>query len=296
MSSFKHNHPEFGNNSLSVVIPVYNSWVSTERCIVSLNSQRSTPLEIIIVDDGSDLPVPASMAMVFKNDTVIFIRTPHRGVSVARNIGFQHAKGDLVLFVDSDCFLHDFTLGSLVLAASQNLQDAVFQLRISGDASTLIGTAEEIRQSAIQDVLHQPDGHIKWLNTAGFAIRRRFGEHIAPLFDERAKRSQDTLLLAKLMKSGRMPRFVSDGVVIHSPGLSCLQYIGKAYKEHIGSRKAYELIRQMDIKMKVSRQERKMIVRKLYQRSSTLPNGWKAFGLLLARNMIKIIAEKLHPL
>lgn len=97
--------------SLSVIIPVYNSAPYLRRCVESVLSQTYRDMEIILVDDGStdesgaicDEYASASFASL--HHSIIPIRVIHKpngGSSTARNTGLKIAKGDYVVFLDSD--------------------------------------------------------------------------------------------------------------------------------------------------------------------------------------------------
>ncbi len=85
---------------ISVVIPVYNSPDTIEKCLNSVLAQDHPAFEIIIVDDGSTDTTPDICAS-FKEVKVI--RSERGGPSRARNVGVAAARGDLVAFTDSDC-------------------------------------------------------------------------------------------------------------------------------------------------------------------------------------------------
>jgi len=188
-------------NSISIVVPVYNSWKSAKRCIESVAAQRVLPREIIIVDDGSATSAPNLLKETLKDCNATFIQFSHQGISAARNSGLNLAKGEMVLFIDSDCILKNSTIEELIATVNQHPLNMTFQLRIGGDISRLIGKAEQIYQTAIQDILYQSDGSIRWLNTAGFAVRRQYAKQFLTLFDETIKRGEDTFLLAQLLKT-----------------------------------------------------------------------------------------------
>jgi hypothetical protein len=182
----------------------------------------------------------------------------------------------------------------LAAAAKEYSRSSTFQLCIRGDKSTLIGAAEEIDNSAAQVVFRQQDGSIKWLNTAGFAIRRAYAELLMPLFDERAIRAQDTLLLAKLLEKGQSPpRYLPGSIVFHSPRMTLLGYICKAYDEHVDSLKAYALMAQMNLTIRMSLQERGEILRHFWFKASQLRHGWLAFSVVITRYLIRMSARLL---
>lgn len=88
---------------LSIVIPVYNAEDYLDRCIESIVSQNFTSYEVILVDDGSTDSSPMICDRHSSSDPRF--RTIHKtngGVSSARNAGMDLAKGEYLMFVDSD--------------------------------------------------------------------------------------------------------------------------------------------------------------------------------------------------
>ena len=88
---------------ISVIVPVYNSKETLERCVKSLLSQTLKDLEVILVDDGSSDGSGALCNGFSRED--IRIRVIHKGnggVSSARNAGIEAAKGEYLMFLDSD--------------------------------------------------------------------------------------------------------------------------------------------------------------------------------------------------
>ena len=81
---------------LSIIIPYYNTKKYTDELLSVLVPQRTEDVEIIIVDDGS------SSCYFCEFDGVKTIRKKNGGVSSARNRGLKEAKGDYIVFIDSD--------------------------------------------------------------------------------------------------------------------------------------------------------------------------------------------------
>lgn len=88
---------------LSIIVPVYNAEDYLDRCLVSILEQDFVSLEVILVDDGSTDSSPLICDRYSATDPRF--RTIHKkngGVSSARNAGLNLAKGEYVMFVDSD--------------------------------------------------------------------------------------------------------------------------------------------------------------------------------------------------
>lgn len=81
---------------LSIIIPYYNTEKYTDELLNVLERQITKDCEIILIDDGSDEPYEPYQ------DFVRVFRQPNKGVSVARNKGLKEAKGEYIVFIDSD--------------------------------------------------------------------------------------------------------------------------------------------------------------------------------------------------
>lgn len=94
------------NNLFSIIVPVYNSEKYLSDCIISLIEQTYKNIEIILVNDGSNDSSDLVCKMFKDKDNRIkYIKKTNGGVSSARNTGLNEAKGDYIMFVDSDDLL-----------------------------------------------------------------------------------------------------------------------------------------------------------------------------------------------
>jgi glycosyltransferase involved in cell wall biosynthesis len=93
---------------ISIIVPVYNAEKHIERCISSLISQKYPNYEVILVNDGST-DNSGGICDDFQNENknIKVIHTENGGVSKARNVGIENARGDYIQFVDSDDFISD---------------------------------------------------------------------------------------------------------------------------------------------------------------------------------------------
>jgi hypothetical protein len=85
---------------VSVIIPTFNRAAFVREAITSVLAQDYAPLEVIVVDDGSQDDTPAVLHDY--RAQILSLRQEHAGVSAARNRGVAASHGALVAFLDSD--------------------------------------------------------------------------------------------------------------------------------------------------------------------------------------------------
>jgi glycosyltransferase involved in cell wall biosynthesis len=83
---------------ISVVVAAYNAAATIDDCLAWLSRMTYPDYEIIVIDDGSVDDTPR----IIQGHGVQAIRVPNGGLSRARNLGIEAAKGDIVAFIDSD--------------------------------------------------------------------------------------------------------------------------------------------------------------------------------------------------
>ena len=110
---------------ISVIIPVYNAEPYLNRCIDSVLASAYSDFEIILVNDGSTDRSPDICRAYAENDIrVVFLSQENRGVSSARNLGLEAARGEWIVFLDSDDFITDDYL-SLTADKAYGQQDLI---------------------------------------------------------------------------------------------------------------------------------------------------------------------------
>lgn len=100
--------------AISVIIPVFNVEEYILRCIKSVLSQTYTNYEVLIIDDVSPCRSISLIKEYFNNrlpnNIKIIRRNENGGLGAARNTGIEAAKGDFILFLDSDDWLKNNAL------------------------------------------------------------------------------------------------------------------------------------------------------------------------------------------
>ena len=99
---------------ISIVIPIYNVEQYLEQCLSSIQAQKYDDLEVICVNDGStdgSRKILTEWATHFPQMRII--DRENGGLSAARNTGLKEAKGDYIVFVDSDDWVEPSMLSRL---------------------------------------------------------------------------------------------------------------------------------------------------------------------------------------
>lgn len=111
---------------VTVIIPVYNASKHISQCLESVMSQSYNRLQIICIDDHSTDSSLDFLYSYAKQDSRITVLTKeNEGVSLARNRGLAEAKGEYILFVDSDDWIEKNTCEIAVKRAIEGNYDVV---------------------------------------------------------------------------------------------------------------------------------------------------------------------------
>ncbi len=225
---------------VSVIICTYKRLNDLYICLKSLESQLIKPDEVIIVDDGDTVETEKML----RNDT--FKRLKHiknkekRGLPAARNVGVEHAQGDIICFIDDDVILPPTWLQEIITGYEDN-KDAVgvggYALNIKPRAP-LGNTLKYRLLSAIRLVFFNkkvgklsflgipyavfnimPDGYVKvdLLQGCNMSFKREvFNLHrFDELYEESAVGEEQDFCTRLTKKNGKKLIYNPNAVVIH---------------------------------------------------------------------------------
>ncbi len=109
---------------VSVVIPCYNPPRFLEEAVASVRAQDYRPIEIILVDDGTDSPGGRRLLQSLAPTVTRYIEQPNLGLAAARNAGFRAASGEYVAPLDADDKLAPTFLSECVAALAAHPEHA----------------------------------------------------------------------------------------------------------------------------------------------------------------------------
>lgn len=141
------------NSLVSVIVPIYNMEKYIKACVNSIVTQSYNNLEIILVNDGSKDTSSIICEQIAKNNpNVLLINQENQGVSLARNNGIEHARGEYLLFVDADDTVPPDAIRTMVEAAEAHNADLIIG-KASKNEDIPIGvfTGESFLRKVLED-------------------------------------------------------------------------------------------------------------------------------------------------
>ncbi len=113
---------------ISIIVPVYNTEKYLHRCVDSILEQTYTDFELLLINDGStDLSGVICDEYAMRDSRVRVFHKENGGVSSARNLGLDNAKGEWVAFCDSDDYVYPSWLQNYSIIENESQYDFVCQ-------------------------------------------------------------------------------------------------------------------------------------------------------------------------
>lgn len=113
---------------ISIIIPVYNVEQYLKRCIESVLHQTYKNIEILLIDDGAKDSCPAICdEYASKDKRIQVVHKENGGLSSARNTGIEIARGDFLMFVDSDDYIAKDTCECVIKSIADNVDIVAFR-------------------------------------------------------------------------------------------------------------------------------------------------------------------------
>jgi glycosyltransferase involved in cell wall biosynthesis len=119
---------------VSVIIPAYNAEAFIAETIESVLAQTLTDIEVLVIDDGSR---DGTAAVVQAFPQVRYVHKANGGVSAARNLGAELAKGEFLAFLDSDDIWHPDKLRQQVQALREHPDSDLSRTALATDPQSL---------------------------------------------------------------------------------------------------------------------------------------------------------------
>lgn len=214
---------------VSVIIPVYNAEKFIARCLEKLMDQYypKENLEIIVVDNAST----DSSASIIKTFNVKYVFCSTKGPSSARNLGISEAKGEYLLFIDSDCLADRFLVFNHIQTHLKLEQSYPSIKAVGGGISGYNANFWAVCDDFCSWYLYHPALKPKIVTTyhpaANFSISRKIINEIG-MFDEEHLIAEDVLFCNKLINKGYLIYFEPKAKVQHINRTSFKSFLAHA--------------------------------------------------------------------
>ena len=122
---------------ISVIVPVYNTRQYLSACLDSILNQTYKNIEVVLVDDGStdgSLEICMDYAKTKTDSRIIVVQQEHGGLVEARKSGVKTSKGEYCIFVDSDDWIAEDLLETVLTLTDRGSVDIVnYNMRSVGN-------------------------------------------------------------------------------------------------------------------------------------------------------------------
>ena len=200
----------------SIVIPIYNSEKTLLNCIRSVKRQKfDQSIELILIDDAStDKSKKICKFLSKQNQNIqIIYNKKNLGVAISRNKGIKKAKGDYIIFLDSDDYFCNNIFGKIRSIIKNNDYDVLyFNSNLDKKAKYLSST------SAIKKINKQKNFMTHCWN---FVIKRSFLIN-NNIFFNNIRIFEDQVFVSEILLKGKKFFFDKKKILIHNEFSSSL--------------------------------------------------------------------------
>lgn len=194
---------------ISIIVPSYNSEKTIEDLLLSLlNQTYKGEYEIIVVDSSND-----RTPEIVSKFPVKLLRSEPKGPGAARNLGVKHAKGDIIVFIDSDCVAPKDWLENLLKPLSDKEVVGVGGTYKVKNKDSLIARFAQYEIEDRHKKMEKMES-IDFVGTYNCAYRKKVFLEVGG-FDTKFLQSEDGELSYKISEAGYKIKFNPSAFVYH---------------------------------------------------------------------------------
>ncbi len=196
----------------SIIIPAYNARHTITACINALQQQTipREQMEIIVIDDGSQ---DGTGQLAAELGVKVLFQPQNGGQAAARNVGIQHAQGEIICFTDADCIPQPDWLAQITAPLHQDPSISATKGVYCTRQHELISRFVQVEYEDKYDKLRQFP-RISFVDTYSAAYRRAVLLEVGG-FDERFPVAEDRELSYRVAAAGYEMVFQPQALVCH---------------------------------------------------------------------------------
>lgn len=229
---------------ISFIIPAYNAENNLKECVQSLVlnnicEQYINKVEIIIIENGSVDNTMKLAQEIRQHDNRIRVYNSEKGVSKARNLGLEEARGDYIVFVDADDKLNKNSINLMIENLKSDLADLWVYGHIAGNKVKSVTDEKKQKiyegnkiHDGIKKMIENPT---RYMQVWGKVFRRDIIAEYGIKFNEKMKLSEDSDFTLKYISKCKKIIFMPDIIYNYSLNLESTmrKYDGSKVKQYI---------------------------------------------------------------
>lgn len=209
---------------ISVVIPAFNAEACIERAVLSVLEQSYSPVEVIVVDDGSEDGTGAILKVLADRNSQLTVvkHEKNRGVSASRNAGILLAKGDWISFLDADDYFRTDYISQISPYLSQRDLLLTSYVQVDGNGGEIVkrhamkGTMEVTNQDLLaymEEYFFKPYAFTALMHCWNKFFRSDILMSNKVVFDERLSQLEDVNFVCNYLRCSE------NRIYVDAPGL-----------------------------------------------------------------------------
>jgi len=215
----------------SIIVPTRSRPQALSACLASLSALEYPPdhYQVIVVDDGSAVPLEHIVAPFQRQIMLTFIRQENAGPAAARNAGVQHAQGQFLAFTDDDCRPERGWLGCLARAFEEAPDCMVGGRTVNVLTNNLYSVTSQLIVDIVYRHYNVEPRQARFIASNNLAMRAQDFRHIGG-FDPAFRTSEDRELCDRWLHQGRRIMYCPEARVGHAHALNLFAFA----RQHFG--------------------------------------------------------------
>ena len=216
----------------SIIIPTYNRCLGLDACLSAVAAQDipAGEFEVLVVDDGGDVPVKDIVADHGKRINVRLLRQANLGPAAARNLGAAHADGEFLAFTDDDCQPATDWLKTLAQDLKENPEVVLGGRTVNSLDGNIYSTASQRLISYLYDYYNVDPCNAKFLASNNMIVRRSIFSSVggfSQAYEQAA--GEDRAFSDTCLKRGYRLLYDKSAIVFHQHPLSFFSFCKQHY-------------------------------------------------------------------
>ena len=164
--------------AISLIVPIYNVADFLSRTLESVKRQTFTDFEALCINDGSkDTSADIVKSFADTDERFKLINQDNAGLSGARNTGLKNARGEYIMFLDGDDYMH-----------KQCMEIAYNTIKKTDTDICVFGYSRVLPQENMTDVIYDKENALKYIENPALYLLKEFPEDIVLAWNKIYKR------------------------------------------------------------------------------------------------------------